>query len=249
MILKGEFINFPLYLLLIIYFLIVYQRFILWYVGSEEKNEDTHNCHGQNNHLSFAPNGLDNLALNANGNADIADDNESFASRRKVYRTAREEFFKDFIQDGTNPSNSPNLNNHMRSNLPDTSKYPTKVRVAGKTMLTSVKDPELEPKKFGSLSTLTELKTKHRNSPISQPFSDIVNTTFPQDLSSPPCITVQDNKNIGSISTYHNHTNYNSLKKRKQVKTANLPNLLRWTKPQLLDLSINYYIMYYSAYF
>jgi hypothetical protein len=166
---------------------------------------------------------------NSNKNAILSNSSDDFSSRRKIYKTAREEFFKDLMKDDYDDVHSINKTTYddfkrsiSKNNL-DPSKYVPKVRVSGKTVPTSVQDSGTVKSFVGSLASLSQSRTSNRQQETRSTFRNVVNNVFHPDS---PLIKHKVQGTHGLLPHQYS-TSYGSLKKRKQLKTANLPNLLR----------------------
>ena len=157
--------------------------------------------------------------------------NDEFSSRKKIYKTAREEFFKDLINDNSGSSHQTSYDEFKRSiadNNLDPIKYIPKVRVSGKTVPTIVQRSGTNKTFAGSLTSLSEPRqtndAKHLgNSPT---FRNII-----ENIKAVPTATPHHSGGqkiaTGYDSQMQTNSSYGSLKRRKEVKTANLSNLLR----------------------
>ena len=143
---------------------------------------------------------------------------ESNTIRRKIYKTAREEFFKDLVQP---PQNSDNMTCNLHPSYPKNASIDQKVRVGGHTIVSAQNK---------SMGDQTNAAFPHSSLCVQQnlkPFSNVLNNSNDS--------TSTLDKYFAANSTYDfdaaNHINktmgYNSLKRRKKEKTANLSNLLR----------------------
>ena len=148
-----------------------------------------------------------------------------------MYKTAREEFFKDLINDNSGSSHQTSYDEFKRSiaeNNLDPIKYIPKIRVSGKTVPTIVPRSGSDKTFAGTLASLSEPRQTndgkyHSNSPT---FRNII-----ENVKVVPKETPRHSAGQKSVSGYdgqmQTNSSYGSLKRRKEVKTANLSNLLR----------------------
>ena len=157
--------------------------------------------------------------------------NDDFSTRKKIYKTAREEFFKDLINDDSGSSHQTSYDEFKRSiadNNLDPIKYIPKIRVSGKTVPTILPRSGSDKTFAGSLASLSEPRQTNdakylNNSPT---FRNIIENVKITSKESPRHCGGQKSVS-GYDSQIQTNTSYGSLKRRKEVKTANLSNLLR----------------------
>ena len=159
--------------------------------------------------------------------ADNITDSSHSSPRKKIYRTAREEFFKDLMHDSSSERKFSNQNEHAISPNGYNSgvNQEPKVRVAGQTLPTRSNHHDTNHKPFSSIGTLTKYPTPNNKLPNVQMFSHILNNALCNDL---PSSSMNYNDYLyDDCNTTGFNTGYNSLKRKKQLQTANLPTLLR----------------------
>lgn len=165
------------------------------------------------------PNTCNNVA--SNGNVPI----------QKIYRTAREEFFKDLMIDSSNSINNDtsydDFKRAIENNDLDPSKYVPKVRVSGQPVELSCKELGQNHIFHGSLGTHKDqnlLKNPVRSN--NQTFSGITDGPLQFNVQSPPP-PIRRFRADPEYTFNNNLMSYGSLKRRKEIKTANLSKLLR----------------------
>ena len=162
-------------------------------------------------------------SLNSNGIPTCVDsNNDGFSTRRKTYKTAREEFFKDLMSNDSFSSNQTSYDEFKRSiaeNNLDPVKYIPKIRVSGKTVPTMVQNSGSGKTFAGSLASLSdtrktnELQQRHGKSST---FRNIIEniTSFEPNTTSIP------SNRLSCDSPLQANSSYGSLKRRKELKTA-----------------------------
>ena len=171
--------------------------------------------------------------LNPDGAFDACNDVTTTGNspRQKIYRTAREEFFKDLMIDSSNSMNNDtsydDFKRSIENNDLDPSKYVPKVRVSGHPVELSSKELGQNQIFHGSLRTHTDqnlLKNPVRsNNPT---FSGITDGPLQFNVQSPPP-PIRRFRADSEYIFHHDVMSYGSLKRRKEIKTANLSKLLR----------------------
>ena len=206
----------------------VLSRFFLL-IGNRVQQNNLDIPHDQKSHHH----GDSRYMLNPDGALDTCNDVTTTGNspRQKIYRTAREEFFKDLMIDSSNSINNDtsydDFKRSIQNNDLDPSKYVPKVRVSGQPISLSSKDLEQKRIFFGSLGTPRDQKAS--NYPVlsvNQTFSGITDTPFQCNLQSPP----PPRRKFRDDPEYifqNDLMSYGSLKRRKEIKTANLSRLLR----------------------
>ena len=157
--------------------------------------------------------------------------NDGFSTRRKVYKTAREEFFKDLIDNDSSKVNETSYDEFKRSiadNNLDPLKYIPKVRVSGKTIPTIVQQSGSSKTFAGSLASISESK---KTNDVGQQNKSPTFRSIIEQVNISPKISPKSTDGLKSTVGYdgpmQTNSSYGSLKRRKEFKTANLPNLLR----------------------
>ena len=187
----------------------------------------------RNHRLCVVPENTINAIQNSNryliSKTDV-DEKTLALPKQRLYKTAREEFFKDFMNNESCSISNTTYDEFKRSienNDLDPIKYLPKVRVSGKTTVPKLSaDTGLKKTFLGSFGTSNEPKKESANGYNVNTLADISEDTFPIDLSSYQSTNKYGCRNTHESSSNSN-TSYGSLKKRKQLQTANLSNLLR----------------------
>ena len=178
--------------------------------------------HGDSRYI-VNPDGTPNTCNNVASNGNVP--------RQKIYRTAREEFFKDLMIDSSNSINNDtsydDFKRAIENNDFDPSKYVPKVRVSGQPVELSCKELGQNQIFHGSLRTQTDqnlLKNPVRSN--NQTFSGITDGSLQINVQSPPP-PIRRFRADPEYIFHHDVMSYGSLKRRKEIKTANLSKLLR----------------------
>ena len=171
--------------------------------------------------------------LNPDGALDTCNDVTTTGNspRQKIYRTAREEFFKDLMIDSSNSINNDtsydDFKRSIENNDLDPSKYVPKIRVSGQPVELSCKELGQNQIFHGSLRTHIDqnlLKNPVRSN--NQTFSGITDGSLEFNVQS-PAPPIRRFRPDPEYIFHHDVMSYGSLKRRKEIKTANLSKLLR----------------------
>ena len=112
----------------------------------------------------------------------------------------------------------------------DPVKYVPKIRVSGKTIPTLVQNSGSEKTFAGSLTSILDPKKAHdaqQRHGKSSTFRTIIENIRSFEPKSTPQSSYRNNSPLSCDSPMQTNSSYGSLKRRKELKTANLPNLLR----------------------
>ena len=181
----------------------------------------------------YQHNGNSNHAVHSDGTSNICNDVVSAVNSpiHKIYRTAREEFFKDLMIDSSNSINNDtsydDFKRSIENNDLDPSKYVPKVRVSGQPVELSSNELGQNRIFLGSLRTHTDqnlLKNPVRSN--NQTFSGITDGPLQFNVQSPPP-PIRKFRADPEYIFPRDVMSYGSLKRRKEIKTANLSKLLR----------------------
>ena len=182
---------------------------------------------------NYQHNSDSNYGVHSDGTSNICNDVVPTVTspRQKIYRTAREEFFKDLMIDSSNSINNDtsydDFKRAIENNDFDPSKYVPKVRVSGQPVELSSKELGQNQIFHGSLRTQTDqnlLKNPVRSN--NQTFSGITDGSLQINVQSPPP-PIRRFRADPEYIFHHDVMSYGSLKRRKEIKTANLSKLLR----------------------